>query len=87
MITKDPRYRITINLLTKDTLKIEDLNEEATKFRDMWHKEKKQIDSEILFYTFLVHTSSSSTAQVITKTSITYEITVDHAELNLNFQD
>jgi len=77
----DPLYSITIDVLQKDKILIESLNKESIELRKEWLKRMKQIDSDSLFYAFLVQAPNTSSNPTITDRTTKYEIEISSSEI------
>ena len=75
------KFEVKIDILTKGKIRVKSLNEEATELRNEWLKKMGQLDSDILFFAFLIKSPNTSDNQTITKSTTTYTIEIDPRDL------
>lgn len=75
------KFEVKIDILTKGKIRVKSLNEEATELRNEWLKKMGQLDSDILFFAFLIQSPNTSDNQTITNSTTTYTIEIDPRDL------
>ena len=78
MIKENPKYSIIID---SKNINIKYNNKEALEFRKEWLKKYKLLDSDLLFYSYLVHfPNTTSTQKIIDKDTIEYDLEIEIKE-------
>lgn len=75
------KFDIRINILNGSKIEIVALNKEAEEFRKEWVKKIGQIDSDTLFYAFLVQTPNIAENAKISKTTTNYQLEIDPRDI------
>lgn len=75
------KFDIKINILEHNKITVIATDKRAAELREEWLKKMGQIDSDTLFFAFLVQSPNMSENQTITKTTTSYSIEIDPRDL------